>query len=85
MKLNRAPSPEVHGDYTLLDAGEPQTRRTYMNATQVAGMVTTLLGFLGGYAMAKGFSAEQWTAIVGGVAAVVAWAVDYFWNKKPVA
>jgi drug/metabolite transporter (DMT)-like permease len=56
-----------------------------MNSTQIAGMVTTLLGFLGGYAMAKGFSPEQWTAIVGGVAAAVAWGVDYVWNKNPKA
>ena len=54
-----------------------------MNSSQVAMMITTLLGMFSGFMISIGFTQDAWTAVVGGIAAFAAWAVDYFWNKKP--
>jgi hypothetical protein len=56
-----------------------------MDGKTVAAMVTTLIGFLGGMAVGWGFTAEQWVAIGGGLAAVVAWVIDVKLGKKPTA
>jgi hypothetical protein len=72
-------------DYLGVLADEPPStpkRRVTMNASQVASMVTTLFGLVAGYAIAHGFSPDQWTAVAGGAGALAAWAVDYFWNKN---
>jgi hypothetical protein len=52
-----------------------------MDSKQVSAMVTTMVGFLGGYAAAYGFAPEQWVAIGGGLAALAAWLWDYKFNK----
>lgn len=49
-----------------------------MNADQVAGTIRTLMIFLGGYAAAYGFDAASWSAITGGVVAIVMW----LWSMK---
>lgn len=56
-----------------------------MEPSKIGDIVRTIVGFLAGLAVAKGYGdAELWTAI-GGAAAVVAAAAWTFFRKKPAA
>lgn len=62
--------------------GDLITETKAMDGKTIAAMVTTLLGFMGGMAVGWGFTADQWVAIGGGVAAIVAWVIDVKLGKK---
>ena len=74
----------MHGDYELLDAGEPK-RRTGMNP-KLNNIVASGVAFAGALLLYFGVTDEAtWAKISGGLMTVISVAMPFFIGDKPAA